>query len=145
MQKRICPICDHVMTGRHFCRFCKQWIREPHVVNTTYYLNERHPENEKNCSYHSPSGDEAPARLAASKGRSGARQAGSNQGMRGAGQAGSNQGRPGRSKPAGSGGKQSMKAGGAQSQAAPVLLFLVVAFLLLFMFGSFLPFFFFWF
>lgn len=52
MVKRICPICDHVMKGSHYCHFCRQWIRHPNQVNATYYLNERHPEHETNCEYH---------------------------------------------------------------------------------------------
>lgn len=45
MQRRICPICDHVMTSAHYCRFCKQWVSNPNVVNATYYLNECHKEH----------------------------------------------------------------------------------------------------
>ncbi len=52
MQKRICPICDHPMQHTHYCSFCRQWIKEPHYVNATYYLNERHPAKETNCEYH---------------------------------------------------------------------------------------------
>lgn len=52
MKKRICPICDHPMQHEHYCAFCRQWIKNPHYVNATYYLNERHPANEINCEYH---------------------------------------------------------------------------------------------
>lgn len=55
MQKRICPICDHPMQKAHYCSFCKQWIKHPHYVNATYYLNERHPADETNCEYHNES------------------------------------------------------------------------------------------
>lgn len=48
MQRKICPICDHVMKSSHYCRFCKQWISNPHIVNATYYLNECHRDHEIN-------------------------------------------------------------------------------------------------
>lgn len=48
MQRRICPICDHVMTSAHYCRFCKQWVANPNVVNATYYLNECHKDHKLN-------------------------------------------------------------------------------------------------
>lgn len=56
MQRRICPICDHPMASGHYCSFCKQWVRNPHYVNATYYLNERHPADETNCEYHNDGG-----------------------------------------------------------------------------------------
>lgn len=52
MQKRICPICDHQMKHEHYCSFCRQWIKNPHYINATYYLNERHPAKETGCEYH---------------------------------------------------------------------------------------------
>lgn len=48
MQRRICPICDHVMKSSHYCRFCKRWISNPHIINATYYLNECHEDHELN-------------------------------------------------------------------------------------------------
>lgn len=57
MQKRICPICDHPMRHEHYCSFCRQWIKEPHYVNATYYLNERHPDKETDCEYHNMGND----------------------------------------------------------------------------------------
>ena len=52
MIQRICPICNKAMKGNHFCRNCKTWVKEPYMQNVGYYLNERHPENDMNCSYH---------------------------------------------------------------------------------------------
>ncbi len=52
MRKRICPICDHEMKTRHYCRFCRSFVRRPDVADVNYYLNERHPANERNCGYH---------------------------------------------------------------------------------------------
>ena len=63
MVKKICPVCDHVMRGNHYCRFCKRWVGHPNVIHATYYLNERHPEDETGCEYHQPSFmDKAPER-----------------------------------------------------------------------------------
>lgn len=52
MVKKICPICDQVMKLPHYCPNCRSWVREPYVREVTYYLNERHPEQESFCSYH---------------------------------------------------------------------------------------------
>ena len=52
MIRRVCPICDQVMTGRHYCRICHSLVRHPRIQDVTYYLNERHPQNETACSYH---------------------------------------------------------------------------------------------
>lgn len=54
MIQRICPICDQTMKHPHYCRNCKSWVSHPHVRDVTYYLNERHPQKETNCSYHPP-------------------------------------------------------------------------------------------
>lgn len=55
MRKRICPICDHEMKTRHYCHFCRSFVRRPDVADINYYLNERHPANERNCEYHARS------------------------------------------------------------------------------------------
>ncbi len=47
MVQRICPICDQVMKHSHYCRNCRSWVRQPFEREVTYYLNERHPENEQ--------------------------------------------------------------------------------------------------
>ena len=52
MVQKICPICDQVMKRSHYCRNCRSWVRHPYEREVTYYLNERHPENETVCSYH---------------------------------------------------------------------------------------------
>lgn len=40
MVQRICPICDHVMKGSHYCDVCRRFVRHPNVVNVSYSLNE---------------------------------------------------------------------------------------------------------
>jgi hypothetical protein len=52
MKKRICPICDQVMTLPHYCETCRSFVKNPWIRDVTYYLNERHPEDESGCSYH---------------------------------------------------------------------------------------------
>lgn len=52
MSQRICPVCDHVMTSAHYCKTCKSWVRHPHIMERSFYLNERHPEQEQGCTYH---------------------------------------------------------------------------------------------
>lgn len=54
MIQRICPVCDQVMKSAHYCRTCRRWVREPWVRDVSYYLNERHPQDEHSCSYHEP-------------------------------------------------------------------------------------------
>lgn len=48
----VCPICDKKMMSKHFCTNCRSYIKEPFVRERTFYLNERHPEYEIDCSYH---------------------------------------------------------------------------------------------
>ncbi len=48
----MCPICDQKMMTKHFCTNCRSYIKEPFVREMTYYLNERHPERETDCTYH---------------------------------------------------------------------------------------------
>ncbi|MDO4267659.1 MAG: hypothetical protein Q4C73_04225 [Eubacteriales bacterium] len=57
MQKRICPVCDQVMRSAHYCRNCRSWVKNPWIRDVTYYLNERHPEDETSCSYHGSAGE----------------------------------------------------------------------------------------
>lgn len=52
MIQRICPICDQTMKSAHYCRKCHRWIKNPHVSDVGYYLNERHPAGETECTYH---------------------------------------------------------------------------------------------
>lgn len=52
MVQRICPICDQIMKSAHYCRTCRQWVKNPWVRDVDYYLNERHPQNEADCTYH---------------------------------------------------------------------------------------------
>ncbi len=55
MKKRICPICDQEMRSAHYCKNCRSWVKEPWVRDVGYYLNERHPAQEADCSYHGES------------------------------------------------------------------------------------------
>ncbi len=52
MVRKICPICDQVMKGSHYCRNCRSWVKHPYVREVNYYLNERHPQKETGCVYH---------------------------------------------------------------------------------------------
>ena len=56
MKYRICPVCDQKMKSAHYCSNCRAWVKHPWVREVDYYLNERHPSWEANCSYHSPGG-----------------------------------------------------------------------------------------
>ncbi len=52
MVQRICPVCDQVMKSAHYCRTCKRLVKNPWIREVGYYLNERHPQDERDCSYH---------------------------------------------------------------------------------------------
>ena len=52
MEYKICPICDQKMTKPHYCDHCRRRIRKPLTIDVDYYLNERHPDTEHDCSYH---------------------------------------------------------------------------------------------
>ena len=52
MVQKICPICDQVMHLPHYCPNCRSWVKHPYVRDVTYYLNERHPADEADCTYH---------------------------------------------------------------------------------------------
>ncbi len=58
MLRKICPICEQAMKLSHYCKNCRRFVKTPYVRDVTYYLNERHPEKEKNCEYHSTYGEE---------------------------------------------------------------------------------------
>lgn len=55
MVKKICPVCDQVMKGNHYCSVCKRWVRHPYETKIDYYMNESHPADERGCEYHEPS------------------------------------------------------------------------------------------
>lgn len=57
MGKKVCPVCDQVMHSSRYCRICKAWVT-PYEREVNYYLNERHPMSEENCSYHDIPGEE---------------------------------------------------------------------------------------
>lgn len=52
MKKKVCPYCDQVMKGPAYCGFCHRLVFHPEEREVNYYLNERHPAVEENCSYH---------------------------------------------------------------------------------------------
>lgn len=54
MVRRICPICEQVMKGAHYCQGCHKFIRHPHVMNINYYLNEPRTKMEAAPVNHDP-------------------------------------------------------------------------------------------
>lgn len=52
MKKSVCPYCDQVMKYPGYCSFCRRPVLHPETREINYYLNERHPAVEENCSYH---------------------------------------------------------------------------------------------
>ena len=54
MKQKICPICDGKLKG-NYCPFCRKIVRNPVEWDVAYYLNERHPQWETGCDYHSES------------------------------------------------------------------------------------------
>ena len=67
MQRKICPICDRKLKAGNFCPVCRRWVKKPLYMDVDYYLNERHPEYEDKCEYHSVSahGDKGEKRMPA--------------------------------------------------------------------------------
>lgn len=51
MKTKVCPCCDQPISGI-YCRGCRKIVLNPVVQDVHYYLNERHPENETDCSFH---------------------------------------------------------------------------------------------
>lgn len=52
MTYQICPICDQKLTKPHYCTHCRTRVKKPLTINVDYYLNERHPETDHDCTYH---------------------------------------------------------------------------------------------
>ena len=52
MKQKYCPYCDQKMKISHYCQECRRIVWQPYEQNVDYYLNERHPQSEKNCLYH---------------------------------------------------------------------------------------------
>lgn len=52
MKKRICPVCDQEMRSSMYCKTCRRFVRDPYIREINYYLNEVHPQDETDCSYH---------------------------------------------------------------------------------------------
>lgn len=52
MIKKLCPVCDQVMQSSNYCRTCHRFVRNPYIRDINYYLNESHPRNDADCSYH---------------------------------------------------------------------------------------------
>lgn len=62
MKKYICPICDRVMDKPHYCRNCRQRIKNPVISEVTYKLNEGETLiNYCDCDYHVPAANSRPA------------------------------------------------------------------------------------
>ncbi len=57
MKQKICPTCDGKLKG-NYCPFCHKIVRKPMEWDVHYYLNERHPDWETGCEYHSASESE---------------------------------------------------------------------------------------
>ena len=51
MKMKVCPCCDQPIHGI-YCKGCRKIVLNPVEQEITYYLNQRHPEFEENCSYH---------------------------------------------------------------------------------------------
>lgn len=71
MKKKICPYCDQVMKHSCYCGFCRRVVLHPKEQEINYYLNERHPRHEEDCSYHGslPGEQEAGNRAASAGGK----------------------------------------------------------------------------
>lgn len=52
MKQKYCPYCDQKMKTSHYCQECRRIVWQPYEQNVDYYLNERHPQSEKDCLYH---------------------------------------------------------------------------------------------
>ncbi|RGY99048.1 hypothetical protein [Clostridium sp. AM58-1XD] len=59
MKRKVCPICDKAMKVPFYCGTCKRIVLHPYEQDATYYLNERHPSSEADCSYHNGRQNEA--------------------------------------------------------------------------------------
>ena len=57
MIRKICPVCDQLMKGQFFCEHCHSFVT-PKVMDVNYYLNERHPQGEFDCNYHTETPEE---------------------------------------------------------------------------------------
>ncbi len=51
MVRKICPVCDQLMKGTFFCEHCHSFVT-PEMMDVSYFLNERHPQGEEDCEYH---------------------------------------------------------------------------------------------
>lgn len=39
MKVYVCPVCDHAMTGKHYCRNCHQFVGNPYFIDKNYSLD----------------------------------------------------------------------------------------------------------
>lgn len=60
MKTKVCPCCDQPIRGM-YCRGCRKIVLNPVEQDVHYYLNERHPEHETDCSFHGNSTSETRA------------------------------------------------------------------------------------
>ena len=55
MKKRICPVCEHEMKSRNYCRVCRRFVKNPIIQDVNYRLNEGESLiNYCDCDYHTP-------------------------------------------------------------------------------------------
>ncbi len=83
MKKNTCPVCDQTMKYPYYCSHCHKIVLHPNVQEITYFLNERHPQEEDDCSYHGSTVQ--PSATAGQAGSSGRKQVYQNRTVSGAG------------------------------------------------------------
>lgn len=71
MTYKICPICDQKIKNSNYCPNCRRFIRKPLTINVDYYLNERHPSDWHDCTYHDFPQEQTPASNSSGTSRSG--------------------------------------------------------------------------
>ncbi len=54
MMKKICPVCDLPVNEMNYCPRCRRVIRQPHLWDADYYLNERRPTYENSHDSREP-------------------------------------------------------------------------------------------
>lgn len=53
MKVYVCPVCDHAMHGRHYCRNCHQFVKNPYFIEKKYSLDRASAEpNVCDCDIH---------------------------------------------------------------------------------------------
>lgn len=63
MKVYVCPVCDHAMRGRHYCRICHHFVKEPYFIDKDYSLDRTSAEpNVCGCDVHTETSGEQIAR-----------------------------------------------------------------------------------